>query len=42
VERAGDVKHSLAAVEKLRAAGFQAQGNFNDGLNATVAFFKTK
>jgi UDP-glucose 4-epimerase len=41
-ERAGDVKHSLAAVEKLRAAAFQFQGNCNDGLNATVGFFRSK
>ena len=41
-ERPGDVKHSLAAVEKLRAAGFVPQGNFRDGLNATVEFFRNK
>jgi UDP-glucose 4-epimerase len=41
-ERAGDVKHSLAAVEKLRAAGFVAQGNLAGGLKATVDFFKAK
>jgi UDP-glucose 4-epimerase len=39
-ERAGDVKHSLAAVEKLRTAGFAPTGNFGDGLNATVEFFR--
>jgi len=39
-ERPGDVKHSLAAVDKLRAAGFQPQGNFHDGLNATINFFQ--
>jgi UDP-glucose 4-epimerase len=39
-ERAGDVKHSLAAVEKIRAAGFNPAGNFDDGLNATVEFFR--
>jgi len=38
-ERAGDVKHSLAAVEKLRAAGFVPPGNFSDGLKATIDFF---
>jgi UDP-glucose 4-epimerase len=41
-ERPGDVKHSLAAVGKLRAADFQPRGNFHDGLNATVEFFKNK
>ena len=41
-ERAGDVKHSMAAVEKLRSAGFVAQGNLSDGLKTTVDFFKAK
>jgi UDP-glucose 4-epimerase len=41
-ERPGDVKHSLAAVEKLRAAGFTPKGNFKDGLNATIEFFRNK
>ncbi|HEY4414671.1 MAG TPA: SDR family oxidoreductase [Verrucomicrobiae bacterium] len=39
-ERAGDVKHSLAAIDKLRAAGFTPTSNFYDGLQATVEFFK--
>lgn len=39
-ERPGDVKHSLAAIEKIRAAGFIPQGNLADGLKATVEFFK--
>lgn len=39
-ERPGDVKHSLAAVNKLRVAGFQPRGNFQDGLAATVNFFR--
>jgi UDP-glucose 4-epimerase len=41
-ERAGDVKHSMAAVDQLRAAGFVPPGDLADGLNATVAFFKGK
>lgn len=41
-ERAGDVKHSMAAVERLRAAGFVAQGSLPGGLAATVEFFKNK
>lgn len=41
-ERAGDVKHSMAAVDKLRAAGFTPKGNLSDGLQATVEFFKGK
>jgi UDP-glucose 4-epimerase len=38
-ERPGDVKHSLAAIDKLRAAGFKPGGNFNQGLQATIEFF---
>ena len=38
-ERAGDVKHSLAAVDRLRAAGFTPKGSLADGLKATVASF---
>jgi UDP-glucose 4-epimerase len=41
-ERAGDVRHSLAAVEKLKAAGFRPSGNFDDGLKATVEYFRRK
>jgi UDP-glucose 4-epimerase len=41
-ERPGDVKHSMAAVEKLRAAGFTPTGNLSDGLAATVAFFQSR
>jgi UDP-glucose 4-epimerase len=41
-ERAGDVKHSMAAVDKLLAAGFKPEGNLADGLQATVEFFKGK
>ena len=40
--RAGDVKHSLAAVDKLLAAGFTPQGSLAAGLEATVRFFSTK
>lgn len=39
-ERAGDVKHSLASVDKLRAAGFTPRWNFADGLKATVDHFR--
>jgi UDP-glucose 4-epimerase len=39
-ERPGDVKHSLAATEKLRGAGFNPAGNLRDGLSATVEFFR--
>jgi UDP-glucose 4-epimerase len=41
-ERPGDVKHSLAAIDKLRAANFTPTSNFNDGLKATVSDFEKK
>jgi UDP-glucose 4-epimerase len=37
--RAGDVKHSLAAIDKLRATGFQPTSNFADGLHETIRWF---
>jgi UDP-glucose 4-epimerase len=39
-ERAGDVKHSMAGVEKIRTAGFVPQGNLADGLTETIKFFQ--
>ena len=39
-ERPGDVKHSLASVEKLRAAGFVPTANFQTGLQATINYFR--
>jgi nucleoside-diphosphate-sugar epimerase len=41
-ERVGDVKHSLAAVDRLRAVGFTPRGNLPEGLQATVEFFRKK
>jgi len=41
-ERAGDVKHSLAAIDKLCAAGFVPTSNFSDGLAATIRFFQNR
>lgn len=41
-ERAGDVKHSMASIDKLCAAGFEPGGNFSEGLQATIGFFKKK
>jgi UDP-glucose 4-epimerase len=41
-ERSGDVKHSLAAVDKLRAAGFKPASDFEHGLTETIRFFKSK
>ena len=38
-ERPGDVKHSMASVEKLKAAGFEPTSNFDEGLAATIRFF---
>ena len=40
--RAGDVKHSMAAIDRLRAAGFAPTSNFAEGLSATVEYFKQK
>lgn len=40
--RSGDVKHSLAGIEKIRAVGFTPMSNFDDGLKATVEFFTQK
>ncbi len=41
-ERAGDVKHSLASIEKLMGTDFKLNSNFNKGLEATINFFKNK
>lgn len=41
-ERAGDVKHSRASADKLRAAGWQPQYTLEEGLTATFEFFKDK
>jgi UDP-glucose 4-epimerase len=41
-ERTGDVKHSLAEVEQMHAAGFVPPGNFSDGLKNTIDFFARK
>ena len=38
--RPGDVKHSLAAVDKLTEAGLKLDNRFDEGLKETVAFFK--
>ena len=40
--RAGDVKHSLAAVDKLHAAGFVPRGILRDGLEATLRAFSAR
>lgn len=39
-ERAGDVKHSMAAVDKLNATGFKPQSDFASGLADTIEYFR--
>jgi UDP-glucose 4-epimerase len=41
-ERAGDVRHSLASADKLRAAGWRPSHNLSEGLAATVAYFRDR
>jgi UDP-glucose 4-epimerase len=41
-ERPGDVKHSLASIERLRSAGFTPACNTEVGLAATIEFFRGK
>jgi UDP-glucose 4-epimerase len=38
-ERAGDVRHSRASVEKLVAAGWRPEGDLRRGLEGTVAWY---
>lgn len=40
--RPGDVKHSMAAVDKLNAAGLTLTDNFEAGLAETIRFFQNK
>ena len=40
-ERAGDVRHSTASLEKLSAAGFAAAVDFDEGLRETIESYKT-
>ena len=40
--RLGDVQHSFAAIERLRAIGFAPSSNFLDGLKKTIEFFERK
>jgi len=39
-ERPGDVKHSMAAVDKLNLTGFKTASDFDTGLAATIEYFK--
>ncbi len=40
--RVGDIKHSYAAIEKLRRFGYNPTVSFEEGLKRTVAFFAGK
>ena len=39
-ERPGDVKHSMAGVEKLASTGFKPKHSFAEGMEKTIAFFQ--
>jgi len=39
-ERAGDIRHSRAAVEKVNAAGYAPSNSFDNGLSATILYFR--
>ena len=38
-ERPGDVKHSMAGIEKLKSTGFRPKYNFAYGMEQTIRFF---
>ncbi|QSH41227.1 NAD-dependent epimerase/dehydratase family protein [Lentisphaerota bacterium ZTH] len=38
-ERPGDVKHSMAAIDKLKSTDFRPQHDFDTGLTATINYF---
>ncbi len=38
-ERAGDVKHSMASIDKLLSTGFKPTSDFDQGLAATIDYF---
>jgi nucleoside-diphosphate-sugar epimerase len=37
--RAGDIRHSYAAIDQLKRFGYQPSVDFIEGLKRTVAFF---
>jgi UDP-glucose 4-epimerase len=39
-ERPGDVKHSMASVDRLKATGFDPGSSFDEGLSKTIEFFR--
>ena len=41
-ERPGDVKHSMAGVDKLASTGFKPKHTFAEGMEKTIAFFQNK
>lgn len=41
-ERAGDVRHSRASADKLRAAGWSPQHTLEEGLGVTMEYFKER
>ncbi len=38
--RAGDVRHSYAAIDKLQATGFKPEFNFESGMAQTIEFYR--
>ena len=40
-ERPGDVKHSMAAVDRLRSTGFRPKHSFDAGMEETIRFFSS-
>ena len=41
-ERPGDVRHSRAAIDKLLGTGFRHVSNLQDGLAATLEYFRSR
>jgi UDP-glucose 4-epimerase len=41
-ERPGDVKHSMASVQRLMNAGFAPGSNFDEGLRSTISYFMNR
>ncbi len=41
-ERPGDVKHSMAGVEKLQSTGFVPKHTFAEGMEKTISFFQNR
>jgi UDP-glucose 4-epimerase len=40
--RPGDVRHSLASIAKLKAAGFKSVSSLEEGMNATLAYYRSQ